>query len=40
MNWVSVGSDIGLWPVRRQTITWTNADFFKLDPKEQTSVKF
>ena len=25
-NWVSIGSDKGLSPVRRQAITWTNAD--------------
>ena len=26
MNWVSIGSDNGLSPDRRQAITWTNAD--------------
>ena len=26
-NWVSIGSDNGLPPVRRQGITWTNIDF-------------
>ena len=28
MNCVSIGSGNGLLPVRYQTITWTNADFF------------
>ena len=26
VNWVSIGSSNGLWPVRRQAITLTNAD--------------
>ena len=30
MNWVSIGSDNGLSPVRRQAITWTNADLLSI----------
>ena len=26
MNWISIGSDNGLWPILRQAITWTNAN--------------
>ena len=32
MNWVSIGSCNGLSPVRRQTITWTNADVLSSVP--------
>ena len=30
MNWVSVDSGNGLPPIRRQTITWTNADLLSI----------
>ena len=30
VNWVSIGSGIGLPPVRSQAITWTNADFLSI----------
>ena len=30
MNWVSIGSDNSLSPVRRQAITWTNADLLTI----------
>ena len=32
MNWVSIGSDNGLSPVRCQAITWTNADLWPIGP--------
>ena len=32
VNWVSIGSDNGLAPVRRQAITWTNADLLSIGP--------
>ena len=32
MKWVSIGSDNGLWPVRRQSITWTNAVSLSIGP--------
>ena len=32
VNWVSIGSDNGLSPVRRQAITWTNADLLSIGP--------
>ena len=31
-NWVIIGSDNGLSPVRRQAITWTNAAYCQFDP--------
>ena len=31
VNWVSIGSGNGLWPVRRQAITLTNADLLWID---------
>ena len=31
VNWVSIGSDNSFSPVRRQAITWTNADLMQLD---------
>ena len=37
LNKVSISSGNGLSPVRRQAITWTNAD---LDSQEQIAVKF
>ena len=33
MNWVSIGSDNGLSPFRRQTIIWTNAGLLFIRPK-------
>ena len=37
----SFGSGNGSSPVRRQAITWTNAELLcQLDPEEQTSVEF
>ena len=30
VNWVSIGSGNGLSPVRRQTITWTNANLLSI----------
>ena len=30
VNWVSTGSGNGLLPIRRQAITWTNADLFSI----------
>ena len=30
MNRVSIASGSGLWPVRRQAITWTNADLLSI----------
>ena len=32
VNWVSIGSDNGLSPSRRQAITWTNADLLSIGP--------
>ena len=32
MNWVNIGSGNGLSPVRRQAITWTNADLLSIGP--------
>ena len=32
VNWVSIGSGHGLSPVRRQAITWTNADLLSNGP--------
>ena len=32
MNWVNIGSGNGLSPVRRQAITWTNADLLPIRP--------
>ena len=32
MNWVNIDSDNGLPPVRRQAITWTNADLLPIGP--------
>ena len=32
MNWVSIGSDNGLSPIRRQAITWTNAGKVLTEP--------
>ena len=32
VNWVSIGSDNGLSPVRRQAITWTNAHLLSIGP--------
>ena len=32
MNWVIIGSGNGLSPVRRQAITWTNADLLLIGP--------
>ena len=33
MNWVSIGSDNGLSPGRRQAIIWTNADILSIRPQ-------
>ena len=32
VNWVSVGSDNGLSPVRHQAITWTNGELWLIGP--------
>ena len=32
MNWVSIDSDNGLWPVQRQAIIWTNAGLLSIGP--------
>ena len=32
VNWVSIGSDNGLTPVRRQVITWTNTALLSIGP--------
>ena len=32
VNWISIGSDNGLSPVRHQAFTWTNADFLLFGP--------
>ena len=32
MNWVSIGSDNGLSPIRRQAIIWTNAGILSIEP--------
>ena len=32
VNWASIGSGYGLPPVRRQAITWTNADLLSIGP--------
>ena len=32
VNWVSIGLDNGLLPVRRQAITWTNAHLLSIRP--------
>ena len=34
MDWFSIGLDNGLWPVRRQAITWTNAGLLSIGPLE------
>ena len=34
VNWVSIGPDNGLSPVRRQAITWTNTDLLSMKPLE------
>ena len=39
MNQVSIVSGNGLSPVRRQAITWTNADLLSIGLLEQISVK-
>ena len=39
-KWVIIGSGNDLSPIRRQAITWTNADLCQLDSWEQTSLKF
>ena len=31
-NWVNIGSDNGLLPVRRQTVTWANGDLLSIGP--------
>ena len=33
-DWVNIGSGNGLSPVRRQAITWTNADSLSIGPLE------
>ena len=38
--WVNIGSDNGVSPSRRQTITWSNIDFLSIERQEQTSLKF
>ena len=35
VNWLSLGSGNGLSPVRRQAITWTNADLLSIRPLER-----
>ena len=40
VNWVSIGSGNGLSPVRRQTITWTNAGLLSIGLLGKISVKF
>ena len=35
MTWVSIASDNGLSPVRRQAITWTNAGLLSIGPLER-----
>ena len=32
VNWVSIGLGNGLLSVRRQAITWTNADLLSIEP--------
>ena len=34
LNWVIIGSDNGLSPVRRQAIIWTNAEILLIGPPE------
>ena len=34
MNQVSIGSDNGLSPIRRQAIIWTNAGLLSIGPLE------
>ena len=34
LNWVNIGSDKGLSPVRRRTITWTNHDSLSIGTLE------
>ena len=36
VNWVSIGSDNGLSPLRRHAITWTNADLLSFGPLRKT----
>ena len=38
VNGVSIGSDNGLSPVRRQAITWTNAGLLSIGLQEQITV--
>ena len=39
INWISIGADSGLSPVRHQVSIWTNADLL-IGPWEQISVQF
>ena len=39
VNWVNIVSGNDLPPMRRQAITWTNANLIWIGPQEQTSVK-
>ena len=32
VNYVSIGSGNGVWPVRRQAITWTNVALLSIRP--------
>ena len=40
LNWVNIGSDNGLSPVRHQAITWTIADLLSFGHRNHISVKF
>ena len=40
LNWVIIGSDNGLSPVRRQAIIWTNAGILLIGPLGTTQWKF
>ena len=35
VNWVSIGSENGLWPIRRQAIIWANVGILLIGPLEK-----
>ena len=40
VDWIGIGSDNGLSPVRRQAITWTNTDSLSIEPLETNFSEF
>ena len=39
MNWIGIGSDNGLSPIRRQAIIWTNAGLLSIAPFSEILIK-